>query len=108
MADEVNLGFAVPGAPDGVRTAWRADPPAWLGHHGYRLVDESYESLVYEADATSGATRVMMFFSTKTIYRLTFTFRDDGAARTRVTLLGQAREPVRREILAWAEERAAR
>ena len=50
MADELTLAFTVPGRDADVHAAWRAQPPAFLGDGGYELADESYDTLVYEAD----------------------------------------------------------
>ena len=51
MADEVNMSFLLPGPPATHVAAWRSAPPPFLDD--YKRVDESYESLVYEADVTT-------------------------------------------------------
>ena len=51
MADEVNFAFLLAGEPAANIAAWRADPPPFLAD--YKLMDESYESLVYEANVTT-------------------------------------------------------
>jgi hypothetical protein len=95
MADETRAGFAVPGAPGSFLAAFKAAPPQFLVDGNYRLVDESYESLVYESNATTTATKVLTWGFGKTVYKLVFTFRDVGDGNTGVTILGQAKEPVR-------------
>ena len=80
MADEVSVSFMLPGEPAANVAAWRAQPPPFLDD--YKRVDESYESLVYEANVTTAFMKVAMFGFGKTLYRLTFTFR---AARRRDT-----------------------
>jgi len=107
MADETRAGFAVPGAPDSFLAAFKAAPPQFLVDGGYRLVDESYESLVYEANATTTFTKLSTFGFAKTLYKLVFTFRDAGAdstgrQHTAVTVIGQAREGTRQALAQYA------
>ncbi len=58
MADEVDAGFVVQGEPAANLAAWRADPPSFLTFDGYRLVDDSYESLVFGANVTTGLVKI--------------------------------------------------
>jgi hypothetical protein len=103
MADELTLAFPVPGRDADVHAGWRAQPPAFLSDGGYALKDESYDSLVYEADVMSKGARLLMFGIAKTLYRLSVTFRPDGAYGTQVTITGQAKEDVRAAILRYAD-----
>ncbi len=100
MADEVNASFRLAGEPASHVAAWRATPPPFLD--GYKRVDESYESLVYESDVTSTFMKVAMFGMGKTLYRLTFTFRLDDRGATKVSVLGQAPEDTRNAMEHWA------
>ena len=95
MADETHVEFSVPGSPGAFLAVFKAAPPAFLVDDGYRLVDESYESLVYEANATTTFTKLFTWGFGKTVYRLVFTFRDVGDGTTKVTVIGQAKEDVR-------------
>ena len=107
MADEVNASFMLAGEPASHVAGWRATPPPFLDD--YKRVDESYESLVYESNVTSAFMKVALFGMGKTLYRLTFTFRDaDGSdpAATRVTVLGQAPEGARSTMEQWAAANA--
>jgi hypothetical protein len=109
MADETRAGFAVPGAPGPFLAAFKAAPPQFLVDGGYRLVDESYESLVYEANVTTTPMKLFSWGFAKTLYRLSFTFRDvspgpDGQATTAVTVIGQAKAPVRAAIAGYVAE----
>lgn len=104
MADEIDLSVAVAGAPAAELSAWRAQPPRFLTDAGFALVDESYESLVYEADVTSRSTRILMLGMARTTYRVSVTFRADAAGRTRITITGQLPEGARDACLAWADE----
>jgi hypothetical protein len=98
VADEVNVSFMLAGEPAANIATWRAEPPGFL--EGYLRVDESYESLVFEANVTTAFVKISTFGFGKTLYRLTFTFRPaDGA--TQVTALGQAYEPTRAALAEW-------
>ena len=103
MADELDLSLSIPGAEAANRSAFKAAPPAWLTQNGYELSDESYESLVYEAQVMGAGMRILMWGQAKTMYRITATFRPGAPGGTRLTLLGQAKEDVRASILAWAD-----
>ena len=108
MADELDLSLDLPGDPMANAAAWRERPPSWVTDHGFRLVDVSYEALVYEADVMGKGMKLLMWGMASTIYRVTATFRADGAGGTRLTLIGQARDEMRAAILGWAEAHAAR
>ena len=105
MADEVTLGFTVPGREADVHAAWREQPPAFLADGGYRLKDESFDTLVYEADVTGKSMRLLMLGMATSLYRLSVTLKPGGVAATRVTITGQAKEDVRQAILRYADER---
>ena len=106
MADEVNLAFVMAGEPAANIAAWRADPPPFLAVDTYKLKDDSYESLVYEANVTTAYVKLATFGFGKTVYCLAFTFRaDDGA--TKVTALGQALERTRDAFGEWLAARPA-
>jgi hypothetical protein len=100
MADEVNASFMLPGAPATNVATWRTKPPAFLADAGFKRTDESYESLVYEANVTTTFVKLSTFGFGKTLYRLTFTFRAAQDA-TQVTVLGQANEDTRAEMAQW-------
>jgi hypothetical protein len=100
VPDEVNVSFVVPGEPAANVATWRTSPPAFLVDAGFSRVDESYESLVYEANVTTTFVKLSTFGFGKTLYRLTFTFRPAPGA-TQVTVLGQASEDTRAELAEW-------
>jgi len=105
VADEVNASFILPGEPAANVAAWRADPPEFLVDAMFKRTDESYESLVYEANVTTAFVKITTFGFGKTLYRLTFTFRPaDGA--TRVSVLGQANEDTRAAFTQWLSANA--
>jgi hypothetical protein len=95
VPDEVTVTFTLPGDDAGNHRAWRAQTPAVLHDAGYELKDESYDTLVYEANATTTAEKIVMFGFAKTLYRLAVTFRPDGDGNTAVTMVGQAPQSLR-------------
>jgi hypothetical protein len=107
MADEVNVSFMLPGEPAANVAAWRANAPPFLDE--YARVDESYETLVYEANVTSTFTKLATFGMGKTLYRLAFTFRlaeGTTAPATRVVVLGQADAHTIEAMGEWAAANA--
>lgn len=100
MADEVNASFMLPGEPAANVAAWRATPPTFLVNGEFERIDESYESLIYEANVTTTYLKLATFGFGKTLYRLTFTFRPAQDA-TQVSVLGQAVEKTRAEFAEW-------
>ena len=109
MADEVKIAFGLAGKPDECLRAWKASPPEFLAN--YKLEDESYDTLVYRAHVMGIGMKILMFGMADTIYALdvTFTARDAGSASgesvaTRVTISGQAKEPVRDQIGAYLRQ----
>ena len=103
MADEVKVAFGLPGTLDENRLRWKDAPPSFVADD-YHLVDESYDTLVYEANVTTVATKIMMFGFAKTIYKLMVTFTPGDATATRVTVSGQAKEPVRDDLARYLRE----
>ena len=103
MADEITTQFTLPDPPDALMAQWGETPPAFLAEGKYQLVDEAYDALVFEADATSIGTRLLMFGSAKTLYRLSIVFNPEGTG-TRLTITGQAVEKVRARIAEAAAE----
>lgn len=102
MADEVNIAFGLPGAPDDVIRQWKASPPAFLAD--YTLDDESYDTLVYRAHVMSKAMRILMFGMADTIYTLNLTFQPGENGSTRVTMSGQAKEVARDQMGAYLRQ----
>ncbi|MEX1006526.1 MAG: hypothetical protein WD271_01625 [Acidimicrobiia bacterium] len=98
MADETKITFTLSGDDAANRNAWRAQPPRVLSDAGYKLKDESYDTLVYEANVTTTTMKIMMFGFAKTLYRLAVTFRPEGEVNTAVTMIGQAQRQVREEL----------
>jgi hypothetical protein len=105
MADELELRFLDGRPPETVLAAWRSDPPPALRSGGFKVVDESYNSLTYEHRFLDWPAKLMVVFSLglvlllrglvplDTVWRLTARFDRDGEgafAKTRVTVHGHA------------------
>lgn len=99
MSDELQLMFDVHEPPQSVMDEWRRNPPEALKDGGYELVDESFNSLTWEAKymdwpqkflavSTLGLALIWRGFMTS-VFRLTARFDEDGAG-TRVTVVGKA------------------
>src|ERR1700716_3260933 len=104
MAAEITTQFALPEAPAALMQQWGDTPPGFLAGGQNPLGDGAFAPLVCEAAATSVGTRLLMFGSAKTLYRLMIKFESDGATGTRLTITGQAIEKVRDRIAEAAAE----
>jgi hypothetical protein len=87
MANEITLQYALPDRPDEARASWKSSPPLWLVDGGFKLVDETYDGLVYRG--SNAYTKFGRLFSSGT-YTLSCTFVSDGRFGSRVTVNGQA------------------
>lgn len=107
MADEIELHYIAPDPPDAVIAKWRSDPPAPVRQGGFEIVDESYNSLTYEARFYDTPQKIL-FVATlgfawllrkiapmQSIWRFTVRFDAEGERRTKVTILGKASEETR-------------
>lgn len=109
MADEIELHFVDPRPPEAVLAAWRSDPPPALRDGGFRVVDESYNSLTWERHFLDWPMKIMVvctlgmllllrgLIPMETVWRVTTRFADDGETTrgTRVTVQGKADERTR-------------
>jgi hypothetical protein len=99
MSDELQLQFDVHQPPSSVMEAWRREPPASLKDDGYELVDESFNSLTWEARYMDWPQKILIVCTLgfallfkgfmQSVFRLTARFDEDGPG-TRVTLVGKA------------------
>ncbi len=111
MANEISLHFLVPGRPDSALASWRAQPPSWINQYGYKQIDESFNSLVFERRHTSKLAKAFgldafSFGMWESVQRLTALFVDDGSGHTRITINGYADPKARGEIEAYAQANA--
>ena len=99
MSDELQLQFEVREPPSAVIESWRRQPPASLDDDGYKLTDESFNSLTWEARYMDWPQKILVFctlgfallfrgFMTS-VFRLTARFDEQGTG-TRVTVVGKA------------------
>ena len=109
MADEIELHYIVEEPPTAALQSWRDQPPAVIREGKFEVVDESYNSLTYEARyydwpmkilmwATLGLTWLMRnIVPMGSIWKFTVRFDSEGEGerRTKVTILGHASEETR-------------
>lgn len=104
MADELELHFTVPGQPESVRTQWREQPPEAIREGGFQRIDESYNSITWEARFLDWPGKLVkygtfgvgaLFGDMDSIWRLTARFDADGHTRTRVSIIGKASDETR-------------
>jgi hypothetical protein len=112
MADEIELHYVTAGLPDSVMAQWRSERPPALGE--FEVVDESYNSLVYEHHYYDWIWKLMWFLTfgvayllrgfAESVYRVTVRFDAEGGTQTKVTLLGKADPETRAELGQLAAE----
>lgn len=115
MSDELQLQFDVPAPPSTVMEEWRRNlPQAFGGSPGsYELVDESFNSLTFEARYLDWPQKITMVASLglallfkgfmESVFRVTARFDEEGSG-TRVTLLGKAHPRTRAALGELAAE----
>ena len=98
MADEIKVQFDVQGPPDWAMQEFRSDPPRALVDGRYELVDESFNSLTYEARYLDWPAKLVVYGTIvgllfrglmMSVFRITARFDEEGTD-TRVLLLGTA------------------
>jgi hypothetical protein len=104
MSDELQLQFDMQQPPSSVMEAWRREPPAPLKDDGYELVDESFNSLTWEARYMDWPQKLLVVCTLgfallfrgfmQSVFRLTARF-DEGGTGTRVTVVGKAHPQTR-------------
>jgi hypothetical protein len=109
MADEVELHFIANESPPATLQTWRTNPPAPIRDGNFQIVDESYNSLTYEARFYDIVWKIFFVMTlglgwlmrnivpVASIWRFTVRFdaHGDGERQTRVTVLGKASEKTR-------------
>jgi hypothetical protein len=104
MSDELQLQFDMQQPPSSVMEQWRREPPASLKDDGYELVDESFNSLTWEARYMDWPQKILIVCTLgfallfkgfmQSVFRLTARFDEDGTG-TRVTFVGKAHPETR-------------
>jgi hypothetical protein len=108
VADEIELHYIHDEPPTAVLQRWRNEPPAAVREGKFAVVDESYNSLTFEARfydtpqkilfvATLGIAWLLRNIAPmQSIWRFTVRFDPEGGDRnTRVTIAGRAPEETR-------------
>jgi hypothetical protein len=109
MADEIELHFIANEPPPATLQTWRTNPPAPIRDGGFQIVDESYNSLTYEARFYDIVWKIFFVLTlglgwlmrnivpVASIWRFTVRFdpHGEGERQTRVTVLGKASEETR-------------
>ena len=109
MADEIELHYIDQQPPDAAIQGWRTNPPAAIRDGEFEIVDESYNSLTYEARFYDTPQKIMIWSTLGLAWLMrkivpmqsiwNFTVRFDkhpqAAGRTRVTIFGHAPEDTR-------------
>jgi hypothetical protein len=100
MANEITIQYALPDHPAQARESWKQNPPDWINKGGFKLVDETYDGLVYRG--SNAETRFGRMFSAGT-YTLSLHFDANGTTGSKVTLTGQVSPTVAAAIKADAD-----
>ena len=109
MADEIELHYIDDEPPTQALQRWKTEPPAPVRDGKFEVVDESFNSLTYEARFVDTPMKILMFSTLGLAWLMskivpmhtiwTFTVRFDpegeGDRRTKVTILGHAAEETR-------------
>jgi len=117
VADEIELHYIHDEPPAAVLERWRTEPPAAVRDGKLKVVDESYNSLTFEARFYDAPQKIL-FVATlgvawllrkiapmQSIWRFTVRFDPEaGDRRTRVTILGRAPEETRAALGELAAE----
>ena len=117
MADEIELHYIHDEPPAAVLQSWRAQPPAAVRDGEFEVVDESYNSLIYEERFYDAPQKILIVATLgfawllrkivpmQSIWKFTVRFDpEDGERRTKVTILGHAREETRTALGELAAE----
>jgi hypothetical protein len=99
MANEITIQYKLTEQPDPARESFKANPPAWIHDGGFKLVDETFNGLVYRG--TNAASKWTRWLASGT-YTLSLAFRSDNRFGTDLTITGQVPPKVAEEIQADA------
>lgn len=110
--DELSLQFDVDGPPDHVMGEWRTQPPRALRDEGYKVADESYNSITYEMTYLDWPMKIVVVTTLglallfrgwlESVFRVTARFDEQGT-RTRILLVGTAHPRTRAALKQLAD-----
>ena len=109
MADEIELHYIDPQPPEAAIQQWKVTPPQPIRDGEFKVVDEAYNSLTYEARFYDTPQKIMIFATLglawlmrkivpmQSIWTLTVRFdkHAEGGGGTKVTIFGHAPEEIR-------------
>lgn len=109
MADEIELHYIDQQSPEAAIQQWRTSPPQAIRTGEFKVVDESYNSLTYEARFYDTPQKIMIWATfglawlmrkivpMQSIWNFTVRFdkHGDGGGQTKVTIFGHAPEETR-------------
>jgi hypothetical protein len=109
MADELNISFVAQGLPGPLMASWRDNPPSELDEWHFQLIDQAYDTLVFEASYMDWPQKITVVASLgvallfkgfmESQFKLVVRFDDDGdGVHTRISITGHA-HPRTREAL---------
>jgi hypothetical protein len=112
VADELELHWVTPEAPETAIARWKAEPPGPV--RGMDLADESYNSLTYEDVYLDWPQKLAIVLSLglaliwkglmESRWTVTVRFDDDGPYSSKVTAFGQVPLETRQAFAALAEQ----
>src|SRR3979409_799203 len=104
--DEINVQVLLAESPDSAFQSLKASPPAAIS--GFKLVDESYNSLTYEKRKLPWYMAITTALSLglrgpagEIIYKFTARFDAQGDHQTKMTLVGMLDESTRAALGPW-------
>jgi hypothetical protein len=115
MADEINLSFVAPGLPGPTMAAWRDEPPPQLREWRFKLADQSYDTLVFDARYMDWPQKITVVASLgfallfkgfmESQFRLVVRFDDVGDGQhTRISITGHAHPRTRHALAELAAQ----
>jgi hypothetical protein len=101
MADEVQLSYVAPGLPVPLMQAWRDSPPDAIREGRFEVVDQAYDTLIYEARYMDWPQKITLVASLgiallfkgfmDSQFKLIVRFDDAGdGVHTKIGITGQA------------------
>ncbi|MFL5780724.1 MAG: hypothetical protein ACJ760_05380 [Thermoleophilaceae bacterium] len=118
MADDIELHYIDQQSPEAAIQQWRTSPPQPVRDGHFKVVDESYNSLTYEARFYDTPQKILIFatlgvawlmrkiVSMQSIWNFTVRFdkHGDGVQQAKVTIFGHAPEETRTALGELAAE----
>jgi hypothetical protein len=115
MADEIQLSYVAPGLPVPLMQAWRDSPPEPLRDGKFHIVDEAYDTLIFEARYMDWPQKITMVASLglallwkgfmESQFKLVVRFDDAGdGEHTKIGITGQAHPRTRAALAQMAAQ----